>query len=47
MSGSMHATMRQTLRDYDTQLQQWTQPKERVRELTFMVTGSPQFAVQR
>ncbi|MDG1921900.1 MAG: DUF1800 family protein [Glaciecola sp.] len=47
MSGSMNATMRQTLRDYDTQLQQWTQPKERVRELTFMVTGSPQFAVQR
>lgn len=47
MAGSMNPTMRQILLDYDMQLRQWAQPKERVRELTFMVTGSPQFAVQR
>lgn len=47
LAGSMTPTMRQTLLDYDEQAKQWLDAYGRVKELTFMVTGSPQFAVQR
>lgn len=47
LAGTMTDTMREILIDYDTQLQLWADDTTRVKELTFMVTGSPQFAVQR
>lgn len=47
MAGSMGDDMRAILTEYDEQYRDWLSPQERVRELVFMITTSPQFAVQR
>ena len=47
LSGSMNDAMRQAILDYDHVAKSWLSDLERVKEMVFMVTGSPQFAVQR
>jgi uncharacterized protein (DUF1800 family) len=47
LSGGMNDTMREAILDYDQVAKEWLSDVERVKEMTFMVTGSPQFAVQR
>lgn len=47
LSGSMSEEMRQTLIDYDDATSSWQEDIARIKELTFLVTSSPQFAVQR
>ena len=47
LSGTMPEEMRQTLIDYDTATRSWQEDIARIKELTFLVTSSPQFAVQR
>jgi uncharacterized protein (DUF1800 family) len=47
LSGSMPEEMKQTLIDYDNATRSWQEDIVRIKELTFLVTSSPQFAVQR
>ena len=47
LSGSMPDEMRETLIDYDNATSSWQEDIARIKELTFLVTSSPQFAVQR
>ncbi len=47
LSGAMSDEMRNAMIDYDNQAKQWLDDRERIQELVFLVTGSPQFAVQR
>jgi hypothetical protein len=47
LSGAMSDEMRTAMIDYDNQAKQWLNDRERIQELVFLVTGSPQFAVQR
>ena len=47
LAGSMSSEMRNAMTSYDVQARQWLNDRERIQELVFLVTGSPQFAVQR
>ncbi|WP_395338333.1 DUF1800 domain-containing protein [Ningiella sp. W23] len=47
LSGSMSDEMRGILLEYSEQAPDWVSDYEKVKELTFLVTSSPQFAIQR